>query len=374
MATRRRLAPEPPAADEFELSLFGPGVGECALVHLGKGEWLIADSCIDSRTQEQPALSYLKSIGFDPATDIRIVCATHFHSDHIRGMAQIVQQAVAADFYCSAAASVDEFWTLIGQEAVSSGHSSMSAMREFRQIIEVLEGRAPGGRPSVPPIRRAHEGCILFHRSAPIEARVVALAPSDQTVTMAQASLAGLMNYEGTPLRAVSARKLNDLSVALWVEVAGTRALLGGDLEVTGHPATGWNGVLLAARRLGIGKDGDVFKVAHHGSANGDEPQVWTSLLGAEVVACLAPYRPDGLPRADDVSRICGAAASASATAASSPGNPDGLSKTERSVMSRVTLRLEELSGMSGQIRIRRKEGAQATIELKAPALDLCRV
>ena len=33
----------PPAPDELEVSLFGRGVGECAVVHLGSGEWLVVD-------------------------------------------------------------------------------------------------------------------------------------------------------------------------------------------------------------------------------------------------------------------------------------------------------------------------------------------
>lgn len=37
----------PPAADEIEFSLFGPGYGEAVAVHLGDGTWLLIDSCID---------------------------------------------------------------------------------------------------------------------------------------------------------------------------------------------------------------------------------------------------------------------------------------------------------------------------------------
>lgn len=37
----------PPKADELEVSVFGPGIGECVVVHAGAGEWMIVDSCVD---------------------------------------------------------------------------------------------------------------------------------------------------------------------------------------------------------------------------------------------------------------------------------------------------------------------------------------
>ena len=41
----------PPRTDELEVSLFGPGVGECVIVHLGAGEWMVVDSCLDPATR-----------------------------------------------------------------------------------------------------------------------------------------------------------------------------------------------------------------------------------------------------------------------------------------------------------------------------------
>src|SRR5262245_58961005 len=55
----------PPASDEVEISLFGPGIGECSVVHLGGGQWMVVDSCIDRSTRRPVALEYLAEIGVD---------------------------------------------------------------------------------------------------------------------------------------------------------------------------------------------------------------------------------------------------------------------------------------------------------------------
>ena len=46
----------PPASDEVELSLFGPGYGEAIAVHVGDGKWILIDSCKEKGTKD-PAVS-----------------------------------------------------------------------------------------------------------------------------------------------------------------------------------------------------------------------------------------------------------------------------------------------------------------------------
>ena len=64
----KEAAPEP---NQLELSLFGPGRGECAVIHLGWGDWACIDSCIDRATKRPAALSYLERIGVDPSQALR---------------------------------------------------------------------------------------------------------------------------------------------------------------------------------------------------------------------------------------------------------------------------------------------------------------
>ena len=100
----------PPRADEFEVSVFGPGIGECVVLHIGENRWLIADSCLEDG--DPVALRYLKQIGVDPE-QIEHVVVTHWHSDHIRGIAKIYERAPNADLHCSSALNATEFKRLV---------------------------------------------------------------------------------------------------------------------------------------------------------------------------------------------------------------------------------------------------------------------
>lgn len=367
----RNIDTTPPKSEEFELSIFGPGVGECILLHFGDGNWAIVDSCIDARTQEQPALAYLHSMGFDPAQSVRLVCATHFHTDHVRGLSRVVSECESATFYCSAASSRDEFFNLLGTEAVSTGHASQSAMAEFRAVLDVLEKRAIG-RPAVPPIKYAIADRTIYESARPHEVKIVALAPSDDTVTMAREHLSSLLPRDGEEYLGFPARQLNDLSVVLLVKCGRLSALLGGDLEVTGHPSTGWSGVLSAAQdELNTV---DLHKVPHHGSVDGHKPDVWRDLLVGEPVAVLAPYRPSGLPTENDIRRICSLSSDAFTTTPRESDAPRGLSRSERLAMERCARNIQELSGVAGHVRLRQLMTANDgwMVDLKRPSRSLC--
>ena len=88
-----------PEYDEFELSLFGPGVGECIVIHLGAGEWIIVDSCKGER--DPAAIEYLKSLKVSLEHEVKLVVATHWHNDHIRGLDTILSKCPVASFFAS---------------------------------------------------------------------------------------------------------------------------------------------------------------------------------------------------------------------------------------------------------------------------------
>jgi glyoxylase-like metal-dependent hydrolase (beta-lactamase superfamily II) len=79
-----------PLRDEAEVSVFGPGFGECVVVHIGRGEWVVVDSCLDAESGRPVALEYLKQLGVDVATQVSLVIATHWHDDHIWGFRRSV--------------------------------------------------------------------------------------------------------------------------------------------------------------------------------------------------------------------------------------------------------------------------------------------
>ena len=66
----------PPAADEIEITLFGPGYGEAIAIHLGEGVWLLVDSCIDPDSKAPASETYLEQIGVN-AEQVRAIVASH---------------------------------------------------------------------------------------------------------------------------------------------------------------------------------------------------------------------------------------------------------------------------------------------------------
>ena len=222
----------PPRADEVEVSLFGPGFGECILVHLGSGNWLLVDSCFDQRRRVQPALAYLRQIGYDPASTVRLIVATHWHDDHIRGLTEVVRTCEAADFYCSSALRKPEVLTVIGAQAA---YTQSSGARELHDVLTVLGQRsAVSGSPL---IRWAGAERLLFQQhliGERIESTVMSLSPSDASVTRAIRAIGRLLPQLGGSPRHSPAPSPNDTAVVLWVRIGCTALLLGAELEENG--------------------------------------------------------------------------------------------------------------------------------------------
>ena len=105
-------AGNPPGENEFEVVLFGPGYGESIVLHIGFGSWVIVDSCINDAGKPR-ALEYLESIGVNPAQGVELIVATHWHDDHIRGMAKLVEVCSKANFCCANALRTEEFLAAI---------------------------------------------------------------------------------------------------------------------------------------------------------------------------------------------------------------------------------------------------------------------
>jgi metal-dependent hydrolase (beta-lactamase superfamily II) len=135
---------KPPAVDEFEISLLGPGYGESIVLHIGAGEWAILDSCQNS-TKEVAPLAYLRGLGIDPASAVRVVVATHWHDDHARGLAEVVTTCTAAEFVCASALTKREFIAMVARYEQRNQIACSSGVREIFGVLRHLteSGRQP---------------------------------------------------------------------------------------------------------------------------------------------------------------------------------------------------------------------------------------
>lgn len=336
----------PPKPDELEVSIFGPGRGECVLVHVGNNEWCVVDSCIARGRTDSVAVEYLRGFQNKAESNIKLIVATHWHDDHIGGLASVLRLATNAEFSCSMALRSDEFLTLVSvaPDAIS-GHSGVE---EFASILKQLEGRGQ----KAPAF--AVENKRLLHlpaagRSFPFS--MMSLSPSNPTIKLALADIASLIPKVGEPQRRVVSRSPNHTSVVLWIEAGNLRGLLGADLEHANRPGEGWMAVIDCHQDS---KPAQIFKVPHHGSAGADLPDVWQKMLGVNPVAVVTPFTGGRvrLPKETDLERLSKRTSQLYCTASGSSKPPKRDAAIDRT-MRLQTAKRTVIDGQPGHVRIR---------------------
>ena len=364
----------PPASPQLEISVFGPGIGECVVIHIGDGDWLVIDSCVDRQSRRPVALDYLRSLGVDVASKVKLVVATHWHDDHIRGLAEILRRAEIAKFVNSAAYSFRELVRVV--ELGSRTAPQSSATTEFNGILRVLEQRRQRGerRDAVGPVPALANKKLLALTGADrsVAAEIFALSPADGVFNLAQAELRDALAAI-TQRRRPSRQGPNQLCVVLWLKVGVLDVLLGADLEDVAGTTEGWKAIIASGERPN-GR-AEFFKVPHHGSENADCPECWTDLLVDQPIAIVTPYAPSMLPRRADIVRLCARTPRVFLTSDPArfgvPRRDNAVEKTLRELA--VTRRA--LAGQMGHVRLRvdaRNSTNVPSIHLQNGARQLC--
>ncbi|MBF0401501.1 MAG: hypothetical protein HQL90_12115 [Magnetococcales bacterium] len=346
MATQQSTPPRP---DEIEVSVFGPGFGESVVVHLGYGEWIIVDSCAGKDANHPKPIEYLVSIGQNPEQCVRVVVATHWHSDHVVGLVEALDVCRQAIFCCSDVLSKDDFikWASLYQEVPGTPRGSPG---KIGQAIEIAGRRSNEQERGM--LKFAKADMVIWQSAA---ARLVALSPSDEMNRRALAFIAH--EYACAIERRAIPEKLpsvtpNDTAVVLRVDAGERSVLLGSDLERGQTPLVGWSSVLNAC--MATEKKSSVYKVAHHGAESGWHDDVWSEMLINNPFALLTPFRHGNhrLPTTEDRARIL--AMTDRAFIASHPDKSVGkrMPKVEE-LMRRTTIRRREASDTAGLVRWR---------------------
>jgi len=369
----------PPKSCELELSVFGPGYGESILVHLGNEEWMVVDSCINPNSRISAPLEYLHGIGVNPSKAIKLIVATHWHDDHIRGLGSVVSESKAAQFICSSALRKPEFLTLVH----AYGKQSMmetSGIQEFYKIINIMQTHQSSQAPVSPKFAIAER--LLWQRAPTISGdhmgrwistlakrffkrltfstcsfilpcQVHALSPSDVSLNLAFSEIASLLPSARATKRRIVAQSPNHAAVVLFVKIGAVSILLGSDLEETTNPNAGWSAIVDSTTRPL--EKASLIKVPHHGSANADNPRVWDEMLEKEPIAVLSPFVSGAviLPTKTDTLRICRRTDKSYSTAAARPGGRIRRDKTVEKTIKETVRSIKPMYGPWGHVRIR---------------------
>ena len=332
---------KPPSKDEFEFTLFGPGYGESIILHVGDGAWVVVDSCLDADGMSR-CLGYLDNIGVNPAEAVALIVATHWHDDHIRGMARLVEVCNNATFCCASVLLKEEFLTVV--RALENRPLSVagSGLKEIHGVLsQLLQVK------SQPTLAIANR---LIYRQGVCE--IWSLSPNDANFLDFLRTISGLLPKEGESKRRIRSISPNDVAVILWIKVGDVAVLLGSDLE-----KRGWVEILQSATRPA--GQASAFKVPHHGSENAHEPDVWKRMLEPDPFSVLTPWRMGSriLPSKRDAQRILSYTTNAyiSASNRTSVSTPENrINMVERTIRD-SGVKLQRLSMSPGGIRLRRK-------------------
>ena len=294
-------APEP---NEIELTVFGPGYGECIVVHMGSGKWAIIDSCLDDAL-EPASLSYLAKIDVSVEQAVVSVSASHWHDDHVKGLARTVEACRTARLSFGAALQSIEFVAFLqaheDQPVRKLDRGGTELLNCLRLVVE--QGRT---------IKPLHEDTIIVdfddHQLAHgLRVEMRALSPSGIQFSDFLRRIGSFPgSHIGQAKGRISEPSRNDLSVAMLFMVGDQAVLLGGDLEQLSDSQKGWQAVVEGRR--GRRPLAQFFKVPHHGSHNAHNDDVWTEMLTELVSSIVTPWTKGGrrLPSDTDLDRLGG--------------------------------------------------------------------
>jgi beta-lactamase superfamily II metal-dependent hydrolase len=344
----------PPSPDEIEVSIFGPGFGECVVIHAGEGTWLIVDSCLSREAGKPAALAYFDEIGINPANSVELILATHWHDDHVAGIDQVVEACPQAKFWCSDALKCEEFLALL---ELKLSRRDIKFTRGTLYIGRVVDVIGPAFNFALGGMRIYQRNLTTSGVRVPVE--MWALSPSQYENLIAKQNLGSLIVDQTTPEVRIPDRNPNHASVASALIVGDCHILLGADLEELGDARLGWSAVVSNPGRPDL--HSSVFKVPHHGSITAHHADTWQQLITRSPYAAVTPYRRGNnvLPQAADIVRIRQHVQSAYITKSRLYQRPRRRSNV---VQKLIPASLRAITKIPGHIRLRRSKGGPPSV------------
>jgi hypothetical protein len=357
-----------PSRTTVEITLIGPGYGEAIALHLGDGQWVTIDSCVRrlaNGVEQNATLAYFSEIGVDPATQVIANIATHWHNDHVAGLADLVAACNKALFCCAAAFREDDF---IEFAEINAAPDPSAVTRRTSEITAVFKLLADHRRPAK---FLTTDTFILNSGSA----KVWALSPSHFRLEQFLRRVGGAMPKVKTPMAWIGDLKPNDIAVVTAIEFSDCLLIFGADLEEV--PGRGWTRLLEEVQCLRPGTAA-VFKVPHHGSETGHCLEVWQQRIAGSGISILTPFgrgrKP--LPTSEDVARILSFTPKAYSSARLASIAPIKRDPSVERIIREGGLKIRGSEPKAGQLRLRREIGGALdwNVELIGNAVRLAEV
>lgn len=290
-----------PGSGRLVLYTMGPGFGESQAVAFPDGRWLVVDSCRQHNVCLPKRL--LEHFG---ATQVDLLVVTHPDLDHISGLDTLISSTDVQRAWRFPKAG--QLRGLVARWSKQTPRNARlvtldRAMRALddlattNRLADVAYGHTTWPPPSeangievrnlAPTQHDQQRGWRLFEK-------LVALGDGDPELS------ARVVRYL-TRQRKNLGDHPNLASLALSVQWAGTRLLLGGDVERGDKSEhSGWRGIVGLLEEdgaLAAVTDLDAIKAPHHGSDNAFEPSTWAlhSRSRPVPVAVCTPFNKGGM-------------------------------------------------------------------------------
>lgn len=347
-----------PHATEIEITLVGPGYGESVVVHLGQGEWLIVDSCVDTTDPYKPVvpLRYLQRLGVRVDQAVKYIVVSHWDDDHAKGIGDIVEACPLAQLVCSKVFPCDKFIGFVEALSIGSAATDGGAVKNFRKVVNCLAAKRQTIIRATPSRRFS---------SNPV---IQSWSPSDHDDTEFLYYVAQAHPKAGQPLRKAIPGTGNLTSVVLSIDWPGSSVLLGADMESSPDRRRGWGAIVSATQQVGGWLKADLVKIPHHGSHTGHDDRMWSTLLHPHPISVVAPFGKGPIarrpPTSGDIRRISERSRTMFVTARRSsarlPRRDVAVTRSLREGMITLTSRKIPI----GMVRLRRQTGGQWRHEL----------
>lgn len=334
----------------IEISLIGTGggYGESCVIHLGNQNWIIVDSCIDPETKSPLALEYLKEIGVDVESQVKLIICTHWHDDHILGLSKVLEVCKESKFSFAKTLDKDKFLRLLTHDNLKSKKEAFNtSTREFNNCLSIIEKRDVS-------ITQAIQDRILFSNSINdhIKSEIISLSPSDYTIACFDSEISSLITEFGASNKKLQIKKPNAKSVALYLKLGSHRAILGADLEIGSHKEEGWINII--ENSTSIDKKATLFKIPHHGSENGYHERIWLELLEQKPISKLTPWSLSSkLPQPEMLAKYLGHTDSLYMTSPILSDRPKKREKHVEKLLTQLKYKIKEVRYKKGIIRCR---------------------
>ncbi len=295
-----RRAPDP---DEYEITVFGAGFGECAVIHVGDGYWIVIDSCLDG-SEKRPvpvAVNYLNGIGVKLESQVRLIVATHWHEDHLKGIADLFKLCRSADFALPTPCSATKINEVLAR-AKSSPSARSTAVVELAEVFLEISRRKNLGENC--ERQYCHSGSLIpVKGTEKTGLKVLALSPSNEVCARAEEWIVHLCSQSGH-LTFVDVPESNEISLAMWLDLNDGSWVFGADLEDGSSVDEGWKQVVnrFAARLSGA----EFIKVPHHGSSGAHNDEFWKKMLKQKPLGFVTSYNKgtNPPPTKEDLKRL----------------------------------------------------------------------